>query len=173
MRASRLISIVLLLQPMAAQLADERELSVRAVYRLAEANEVAVWLESSLAIEQFAGWPRTAEAADTALQGHTRPWRRARPHGELTYRLSGRASRQRSLLPRPASGPRLGFLAGRVASLRPVARRRAPLARWARDRVTAVTPPGAEHLDSRHRDTVRQIFEHPTSHNIDAGRQGY
>jgi hypothetical protein len=30
-----------------------------------------------------------------------------------------------------------------------------------------VTSPGAEHLDSRHRDTVRQIFEHPTSHNIE------
>jgi hypothetical protein len=37
----------------------------------------------------------------------------------------------------------------------------------ARDRVTNVTSPGAEHLDSRHRDTVRQIFEHPTSHNIE------
>jgi hypothetical protein len=30
-----------------------------------------------------------------------------------------------------------------------------------------VTAPGAEHLDSRHRDTIRQIFEHPTSHNIE------
>jgi hypothetical protein len=30
-----------------------------------------------------------------------------------------------------------------------------------------VTSPEAEHLDSRHRDTVRQIFEHPTSHNIE------
>jgi hypothetical protein len=30
-----------------------------------------------------------------------------------------------------------------------------------------VTSPGAEHLDARHRDTVRQIFEHPTSHNIE------
>jgi hypothetical protein len=30
-----------------------------------------------------------------------------------------------------------------------------------------VTSPGAERLDSRHRDTVRQIFEHPTSHNIE------
>jgi hypothetical protein len=30
-----------------------------------------------------------------------------------------------------------------------------------------VTTPGAEHLDSRHRDTVRQIMEHPTSHNIE------
>jgi hypothetical protein len=30
-----------------------------------------------------------------------------------------------------------------------------------------VTSPGPEHLDSRHRDTVRQIFEHPTSHNIE------
>jgi hypothetical protein len=30
-----------------------------------------------------------------------------------------------------------------------------------------VTSPGSEHLDSRHRDTVRQIFEHPTSHNIE------
>ena len=30
-----------------------------------------------------------------------------------------------------------------------------------------MTSPGAEHLDSRHRDTVRQIFEHPTSHNIE------
>jgi len=24
-----------------------------------------------------------------------------------------------------------------------------------------------EHLDNRHRDTLRQIFEHPTSHNIE------
>jgi hypothetical protein len=30
-----------------------------------------------------------------------------------------------------------------------------------------VTSPGTEHLDSRHRDTVRQIFEHPASHNIE------
>jgi hypothetical protein len=30
-----------------------------------------------------------------------------------------------------------------------------------------VTSPGSEHLDSRHRDTVRQIFEHPASHNIE------
>jgi len=26
---------------------------------------------------------------------------------------------------------------------------------------------GSQHLDSRHRDTLRQIFEHPTSHNIE------
>jgi hypothetical protein len=30
-----------------------------------------------------------------------------------------------------------------------------------------VTPPGPEHLDGRHRDTLRQIFEHPSSHNIE------
>jgi hypothetical protein len=30
-----------------------------------------------------------------------------------------------------------------------------------------VTTPGAEHLDSRHRDTLRHIMEHPTSHNIE------
>jgi hypothetical protein len=30
-----------------------------------------------------------------------------------------------------------------------------------------VTSPESAHLDSRHRDTLRQIFEHPTSHNID------
>jgi hypothetical protein len=30
-----------------------------------------------------------------------------------------------------------------------------------------VTSPGPEHLDNRHRDTVRQIMEHPTSHNIE------
>jgi hypothetical protein len=30
-----------------------------------------------------------------------------------------------------------------------------------------VTSPQSEHLDSRHRDTVRQIFEHPASHNIE------
>ena len=30
-----------------------------------------------------------------------------------------------------------------------------------------MTSPGAEHLDSRHKDTVRQILEHPTSHNIE------
>jgi hypothetical protein len=30
-----------------------------------------------------------------------------------------------------------------------------------------VTSPGSEHLDSRHRDTLRQIMEHPTSHNIE------
>jgi hypothetical protein len=27
--------------------------------------------------------------------------------------------------------------------------------------------PEPEHLDSRHRDTLRQIFQHPTSHNIE------
>ncbi len=30
-----------------------------------------------------------------------------------------------------------------------------------------MTPPGAEHLDSRQHDTLRQIMEHPTSHNIE------
>lgn len=30
-----------------------------------------------------------------------------------------------------------------------------------------MTSPGSEHLDSRHRDTLRQIFEHPSSHNIE------
>jgi hypothetical protein len=30
-----------------------------------------------------------------------------------------------------------------------------------------VTSPGPEHLDNRHRDTLRQIMEHPTSHNIE------
>ncbi len=30
-----------------------------------------------------------------------------------------------------------------------------------------MTSPQSEHLDSRHRDTVRQIFEHPASHNIE------
>lgn len=30
-----------------------------------------------------------------------------------------------------------------------------------------MTTPGPEHLDNRHRDTVRQIMEHPTSHNIE------
>jgi len=30
-----------------------------------------------------------------------------------------------------------------------------------------VSSPGTEHLDGRHRDTLRQIFEHPTSHNIE------
>jgi hypothetical protein len=30
-----------------------------------------------------------------------------------------------------------------------------------------MTAPGTEHLDGRHRDTLRQIFEHPTSHNIE------
>jgi hypothetical protein len=30
-----------------------------------------------------------------------------------------------------------------------------------------VTSPQSEHLDSRHRDTLRQIFEHPVSHNIE------
>jgi hypothetical protein len=30
-----------------------------------------------------------------------------------------------------------------------------------------VTSPGPEHLDNRHRDTLRRIFEHPTSHNIE------
>jgi hypothetical protein len=27
--------------------------------------------------------------------------------------------------------------------------------------------PEPQHLDSRHRDTVHQIFQHPTSHNIE------
>jgi hypothetical protein len=30
-----------------------------------------------------------------------------------------------------------------------------------------MTTPEPEHLDNRHRDTLRQIFEHPTSHNIE------
>jgi hypothetical protein len=30
-----------------------------------------------------------------------------------------------------------------------------------------VTSPQPEHLDGRHRDTLRQIFEHPVSHNIE------
>ena len=30
-----------------------------------------------------------------------------------------------------------------------------------------MTSPEPEHLDGRHRDTLRQIFEHPTSHNIE------
>jgi hypothetical protein len=30
-----------------------------------------------------------------------------------------------------------------------------------------VTSPQSEHLDSRHRDTLRQVFEHPASHNIE------
>jgi hypothetical protein len=30
-----------------------------------------------------------------------------------------------------------------------------------------MTSPAPEHLDGRHRDTLRQIFQHPTSHNIE------
>jgi hypothetical protein len=30
-----------------------------------------------------------------------------------------------------------------------------------------MTSPGPEHLDARHRDTLRQIFQHPLSHNIE------
>jgi hypothetical protein len=30
-----------------------------------------------------------------------------------------------------------------------------------------MTTPTPEELDGRHRDTLRQIFEHPTSHNIE------
>jgi hypothetical protein len=30
-----------------------------------------------------------------------------------------------------------------------------------------VTSPQSDHLDGRHRDTLRQIFEHPASHNIE------
>jgi hypothetical protein len=30
-----------------------------------------------------------------------------------------------------------------------------------------MTSPTPEHLDGRHRDTLRQIFQHPTSHNIE------
>jgi hypothetical protein len=30
-----------------------------------------------------------------------------------------------------------------------------------------VTSPQSDHLDGRHRDTLRQIFEHPVSHNIE------
>jgi hypothetical protein len=30
-----------------------------------------------------------------------------------------------------------------------------------------MTSPEPQHLDNRHRDTLRKIFEHPTSHNID------
>lgn len=29
------------------------------------------------------------------------------------------------------------------------------------------TGPGSPHLDNRHRDTLRQIFAHPLSHNIE------
>jgi hypothetical protein len=30
-----------------------------------------------------------------------------------------------------------------------------------------MTSPAPEHLDGRHRDTLRQIFQHPASHNIE------
>ncbi len=30
-----------------------------------------------------------------------------------------------------------------------------------------MTTPGPEHLDNHHRDTLRKIFQHPTSHNIE------
>jgi hypothetical protein len=30
-----------------------------------------------------------------------------------------------------------------------------------------MTSPEPEHLDNRHRDTLRKIFEHPVSHNIE------
>lgn len=30
-----------------------------------------------------------------------------------------------------------------------------------------MTSPTPEHLDGRHRDTLRKIFQHPTSHNIE------
>jgi hypothetical protein len=30
-----------------------------------------------------------------------------------------------------------------------------------------MTSPTPEHLDGRHRDTLRQIFQHPTRHNIE------
>jgi hypothetical protein len=30
-----------------------------------------------------------------------------------------------------------------------------------------MTSPRPEHLDNHHRDTLRQIFQHPTSHNIE------
>ena len=30
-----------------------------------------------------------------------------------------------------------------------------------------MSSPTPEHLDGRHRDTLRQIFQHPTSHNIE------
>ena len=30
-----------------------------------------------------------------------------------------------------------------------------------------MTSPESDHLDGRHRDTLRQIFEHPASHNIE------
>jgi hypothetical protein len=30
-----------------------------------------------------------------------------------------------------------------------------------------MTSPTPEHLDGRHRDTLRQIFQHPSSHNIE------
>jgi hypothetical protein len=29
------------------------------------------------------------------------------------------------------------------------------------------SPPEPEHLDNRHRNTLRQIFQHPVSHNIE------
>jgi hypothetical protein len=30
-----------------------------------------------------------------------------------------------------------------------------------------MTSPEPEHLDGRHRDTLRQIFQHPASHNVE------
>jgi len=30
-----------------------------------------------------------------------------------------------------------------------------------------MTSPEPEHLDGRHRDTLRQIFQHPSSHNVE------
>jgi hypothetical protein len=32
---------------------------------------------------------------------------------------------------------------------------------------TMTSSPGPEHLSNRHRDTLRQIFQHPASHNIE------
>jgi len=29
------------------------------------------------------------------------------------------------------------------------------------------SPPGPEHLSNHHRNTLRQIFQHPVSHNIE------
>src|SRR5580698_2852020 len=52
------------------------------------------------------------------------------------------------------------------------ARRSAPSRRPAttgpeRTRAMTESPAEPEHLDNRHRDTLRQIFQHPVSHNIE------
>src|SRR5262252_4596197 len=58
----------------------------------------------------------------------------------------------------------MGIMPGRLTA----APRRSGRPAWARAEGNAMTSsPGSAHLNNHHRDTLRHIFQHPASHNIE------